>query len=1017
LQEIFAMPVNSRVVNLLLRYEELREAGRSPTPEELCAGCPELLDEVRRRLGHIAALDRHLGDTPSEAAPAADLDTWTGEAQAALSFRLVRFHARGGLGEVHLAQDAALRRRVALKRLRPEYAGRPDSRQRFLREAEVTARLEHPGVVPVYGLVEGEGGQPCYAMRFIEGESLKDAIDRFHRMTPPRGRARGERGLALRELLGRFVAVCNTVAYAHSRGILHRDLKPANVMLGKYGETLVVDWGLARPVARSAEDRTGGEETLLPTAEEDGQGTRTGQALGTPAYMSPEQAAGDWDVVGPPSDVYGLGAVLYCLLTGQPPFTGQDVKEVLRRVRADEFPRPAHVKPGVPRSLEAVCLKAMAREPQKRYAGALELAAEVERWLADEPVRAYREPLATRLGRWMRQRRALVTSIAAVLLVSVASLAVTAAVLAGKNRELTEANTRERAAKEEAKRSFAMARDAVDECYSLTSDHRLLQGNNMQPVRKLLFDVALKYYQGFIDGRPGDPQTRAELARNFYRVASINEQIASKDKALAALQQALRIRKALAERSADPSLRIDLAETYSFLGFLQASTGQKRAAEESYGEALRTWQALRQDGAPRVRYGLASTLIRLGDFRYQNTDHRGALGRYEEALVLLRRLLRENPRETKYKSDTAKVLHNVALTHRLLTGNLDKAERYYQQAIALQKELVTAYPAVPAYSQALATTYTNLGILHFRERHNRAEALRWYTKALEIQERLVESNPAVTHYQQSLANAHGNLGNFYRQGMLGKAREHFEKCLRGYEELSRANPSDTNFQVHLAMTYANLGELHAETGHRQDGLKYLRDGLRILEKVVADDPAKFWPRNMLGTTLGEMAKVLADLGRYAEALKAYRGAVAQHKTLVRTLPEVGEYRSRLSGHYQELAALQRQLRDHAAAVETLLERRKLWPHEPAELFTLARELVSCVLLVDQRKAALTPKEKAQREKYADLAMETLRQAVANGYKDADHLKKDKDLDPLRSLSDFPKLLAELEQKKTNARKK
>jgi hypothetical protein len=149
LEEVFAMPVDPRVVDVLLRYEDLCQAGRSPTPEQLCTGCPELLDEVRRRLGHIAALDSILGDTKAVAAPAAAPDGWAGEARAALSYRLVGFHAKGGLGEVHLAEDAVLRRRVALKRMRPPHAADPPSRRRFLREAEVTARLEHPGVVPV----------------------------------------------------------------------------------------------------------------------------------------------------------------------------------------------------------------------------------------------------------------------------------------------------------------------------------------------------------------------------------------------------------------------------------------------------------------------------------------------------------------------------------------------------------------------------------------------------------------------------------------------------------------------------------------------------------------------------------------------------------------------------------------------------------------------------------------------------------------------------------------------------
>src|SRR5262249_15258683 len=158
--------------------------------------------------------------------------------------------AKGGLGEVHVAEDAELGREVALKRMKAGRADEPEYRRRFLREAEVTGRLEHPGVVPVYGLTQDDDGRPCYAMRFIQGETHHDAIHRFHETAARGTQEPGERRLAFRELLGRFLAVCNTVAYAHSRGILHRDLKPANIMLGRYGETLVVDWGLAKPFQR-----------------------------------------------------------------------------------------------------------------------------------------------------------------------------------------------------------------------------------------------------------------------------------------------------------------------------------------------------------------------------------------------------------------------------------------------------------------------------------------------------------------------------------------------------------------------------------------------------------------------------------------------------------------------------------------------------------------------------------------------------------------------------------------------
>jgi serine/threonine protein kinase len=231
------------------------------------------------------------GPPPLPGAPA-------GPAASVMRYRSVRLHARGGLGEVHVAVDEELSRQVALKLIQKSRAADPESRRRFLQEAEITARLEHPGVVPVYGLVRDDSGQPCYAMRLIQGETLQEALDRLH-AGDRAGRDPGGRRLAMRDLLGRFVAVCNTVAYAHSRGVLHRDLKPANIMLGAYGETLIVDWGLAKALGGGAPGPTAGAEATSGGDDH----TRTGQALGTPAFMSPEQARGDRDALGPLSDV------------------------------------------------------------------------------------------------------------------------------------------------------------------------------------------------------------------------------------------------------------------------------------------------------------------------------------------------------------------------------------------------------------------------------------------------------------------------------------------------------------------------------------------------------------------------------------------------------------------------------------------------------------------------------------------------------------------------------------------
>jgi tetratricopeptide (TPR) repeat protein/tRNA A-37 threonylcarbamoyl transferase component Bud32 len=397
---------------LALELEYRRAAGEIP-----------LLQDYRQRFPNHGEVVCRVFTVPETVPtqPTANLSATPpapGDHSTLARFRPLRLHAEGGLGEVHVAEDSELHREVALKRIRDEYADDPDSRHRFLREAEITGGLEHPGIVPVYGLGQYADGRPYYAMRFIKGDSLKQAIERFHQAEGPK-RDPGERTLALRELLGRFVAVCNVVAYAHSRGVLHRDLKPDNVMLGPYGETLVVDWGLAKPVGRPEDRKDSAEETLVPTMPIGAQPSQMGQVIGTPAYMAPEQAAGRLDQLGPASDVYSLGATLYCLLTGKAPFENREVWRILEKVYRGEFPPPRQINSSIPRPLSAICLKAMALKPEDRYASAQALADDMEHWLADEPVRAYREPSRVRAGRWVRRHKALVSAAGAAVLVAV----------------------------------------------------------------------------------------------------------------------------------------------------------------------------------------------------------------------------------------------------------------------------------------------------------------------------------------------------------------------------------------------------------------------------------------------------------------------------------------------------------------------------------------------------------------------------------------------------------------------
>ena len=409
------------------------------------------------------------------------------------------------------------------------------------------------------------------------------------------------------------MSVCDTIAYAHNRGIIHRDLKPGNIMLGPYGETLVVDWGLAKPVGRSSGEKEPPEGAIRPVLDV-GSNSPTLGPVGTLRFMSPEQAAGDGDhEVGPASDIYSLGATLFCLLTGKPPIQGKGDSDSIRaKVRAGDFPRPRALHRNVPAPLEAVCLKAMALRPEERYPGARALGNDIERWLADEPVSAHTEPMPVRLGRWCRRHRPLVAGAAVALVAAVVALGVDW-FRVGRERRRAENN-------------FALARAAVDRILTEIAEGQLAAVPQAEELRLQVAKDALEFNERFLREQPRNPEVRRDAARVYREVANIQRTLGLFTESIQAYAKAIALRERLAaeptsldDDRANLALTLaDTGESYLLAGKLQEGERLCRAGLSMANQLVKASPSTPNAHIPRALGLLNLASIQLEQRRYDD---------------------------------------------------------------------------------------------------------------------------------------------------------------------------------------------------------------------------------------------------------------------------------------------------------------------------------------------------------------------------------------------------------------
>jgi len=958
-----------------------RPAGEQPT-----------LDDYRKRFPNdTELLERVMNASAAEATSAASNDTASSTPDWSPAggprYVPVRFHAKGGLGEVHVARDAELRRDVALKRIQGQYAGDAESRRRFLAEAEITGRLEHPGVVPVYGLVQGEDGEPCYAMRFIDGETLADAIRRLHGAGPDPS------GLALRQLLARFVTVCNTLAYAHSRGIVHRDLKPANVMLGKFGETLVVDWGLAKPFDRDNAARSSGEESLVPAATppladtaETG-GTRTGAALGTPAYMSPEQARGDRDRMGPASDVFGLGAILYALLTGRAPYEGGPDEAVRRAARA-EFPSPRSINRAVPPALEAVCVKAMAADPGNRYPSALALAVDVERWLADEPVSAASEPVFVRTRRWVRKHPAIVATLTASLLVGLLGLA-GGLYFVSAQRAIAEQNLAYAKKGNEVLGSVFGGLHPKQNYATVAEFAQALRANLSRAVAEL-DDLAF-----------GDPHTVAVMQNNLG-VSLLG--LGQPREAAAVLEKALATCQAKLGPDHPDTLKsmINLSASYGHLG--------------RHAEALRLDQRALEPMKVKLGSDHPDTLRCMHNLAAGNA----ALGRHDKALALHRHTLElQKAKLGPEHIDTLWSMNSLAACY-IDLGRYDEALALLPNALELQKaKLGTDHPYTLRCMNYLAISYIFFG--------RADEALTLLPQALELMKaKLGPDHPDTLRCMNNLVISYLAQGRYDEALPLGRQGLELMKAKLGLDH------SDT------LRCMNNLGVSYDGLGRHDEALSVQRQMLEIQKtKLGPDHPNTLYRMKMVADSYTKLGRIVEAAALHEVTLRIRRDKLGpDHPDTLLDITSLVESYVLLDRGNDALAliddALPRAIGNpgvHPQVVPQLMDSRvrifekkydpvgcrataQMWEElnrtDVGSLYNAAcfRSVCAAVELGNKEPSA---------GEQAERAIAWLTKAVTAGFTDAEQMKKDPDLAALRDRDDFKKLVADLEAKAAAAK--
>lgn len=798
---------------------------------------------------------------------------------------------RGGMGVVYRARDEAMNREVAVKILQDKFAPDSSTAARFIEEAHITGQLQHPGIPAVYRVGALEDSRPFLAMKLIKGRTLDVII-------------KSGKPIAYLPIVE---AMSQAVGYAHAHGVIHRDLKPANVMVGNFGEVQVMDWGLAKVLAKApiSREEVATTETTPPTdikspRDSDTPFTQYGSVIGTPAFLPPEQAAGELHRVDQRSDVFGLGAVLCAMLTGKPPFTGDNVEAVkLNAVRGQTEEAFARLDAsGAEPDAIALCKRCLSFEPADRPSNARELAAEVARLrqaaeerakLAEmDKAKAEVFALAETKRRKLLQRGG--GALAAVLLLGITGTSI------GMYRAYWAKEAEKARAEGE-----TQAKNNAEKAEKL-ADTRRIQAELARDDARRRYIFALDAYKQMVSGiqtklamRPATLELRKDLLEN----------------ARSGLQTLLQE----AEKLGTPDST--LVWSYFRLGDVELALGNTQAASKEYrlGHAIVEQLAKGEPDNPQFQRDLGTSFSNLGEVAQRLGQTQDSLSHYQKALSLRQDIANLNPKDLEAQRLLALSLKWMGDTS-LKLNRAEEGLNFYEKSGLIIRSLATADPNNVLIQADLRINYRSLGDASLRLGRTN-DALDYYSKALAISDSLANADPKNTEAQNHVGIDANKLGMIsLRIGRSQKALEFFQRSSDIFQSQSDADPKNAQKRANLGKSLQDQGNATFELGKIQDAHTLYQSANRLMQKIVEDDPEDMGALFSLALSHEKLGNTALQLGQPKEALDFYTKNNQICKRLVNADPADSGKKQNLSVSFAKLGDVATALGEEQSAFDS-----------------------------------------------------------------------------------------------------